>query len=123
MKKYLGKYLEGESFENVSIGLGTTELKNLVCVCWSGDVIFTFTIFIFASAIENVCQPFLAFCLIASAQQLKRTAFDDLGLPVQVSTGHVGTLRINLDWANLAALVELEDVYAVMSTKVVTTRA
>ena len=53
----------------------------------------------------------------SQSQELKTNAFDDLGLPLQIRTGHVGTLRITLNWTSLAARLELEDVYAVVNTK------
>ena len=50
-------------------------------------------------------------------QELKKTAFEGLGLPLQVCTGHVGSLKITINWTSFAVQLELEDVYAVVKTK------
>ena len=107
LRKYAGKYLEGLDADKISVGLGTTVLKDLVL------------------SMNDLCQiymyPLLTTSIIVfvihDVQQLKSTAFDDLGLPVQIRAGHVGTLRITLNWTSLAAQIELEDVYAVLNTK------
>ena len=40
-----------------------------------------------------------------------------MGLPLQVCTGHVGSLKITINWTSFAVQLELEDVYAVVKTK------
>ncbi len=50
--------------------------------------------------------------------KLKPEALAESGLPLEVRAGFIGKITLNIPWTNLLhkpAVIELEDVYAVMS--------